>query len=121
MKPSILKKLQNLVTRSEELKELLSDPKVTHDLNRYRDLSREYSQIEPYMRAFLQYQEYVKQLEDSQAMLQEEDQELQALAKQEIETIEEAMTKLEADLLVALIPKDPQDDNNIFLEIRAGG
>lgn len=120
MKPSILKKLQNLVTRSEELKELLSDPKVTHDLNRYRDLSREYSQIEPYMRAFLQYQEYVKQLEESQAMLAEDDQELQALAKQEIETIEEAMVKLEADLLVALIPKDPQDDNNIFLEIRAG-
>src|SRR5437868_2907856 len=120
MKPSILKKLQNLITRSDELKELLSDPKVTQDINRYRDLSKEYSQIEPYVRAFLQYHEYAKQLEESKAMLSEDDPEMHALARAEIETIEEAMAKLEADLLVALIPKDPQDDNNIFLEIRAG-
>jgi len=120
MKPSILKKLQNLVTRSNELKELLSDPKVTNDLNRYRDLSREYSQIEPYMRSFLQYQEYIRQLDESKALLEEEDPELQQLAKLEVKVIDEAMTKLEDDLLVALIPKDPHDDNNIFLEIRAG-
>jgi len=120
MKPSILKKLQNLVTRSNELKELLSDPKVTDDLNRYRDLSREYSQIEPYMLAFLQYQEYIRQLEESKALMEEADTEWQQLAKQEVKTIEEAMVKLEEELLVALIPKDPHDENNIFLEIRAG-
>jgi len=120
MKPSILKKLQALVTRSDELKELLSDPKVTNDLDRYRALSREYSQTEPYTRAFLQYQEYVKQLDESKALLTEEDPELQQLAKQEVKAIEEAMTKLEEELLVALIPKDPHDENNIFLEVRAG-
>jgi peptide chain release factor 1 len=120
MKPSILKKLQNLVTRSNELKELLSDPTVTNDIYRYRDLSREYSQIEPYMRSFLQYEEYIRQLEESKALLEEEDPELQQLAKQDVKTIEEGMVKLEEELLVALIPKDPHDDNNIFLEIRAG-
>jgi len=120
MKPSILKKLHNLVTRSDELKALLSDPKVTEDIYRYRDLSKEYSQIEPYTRAFLQYQEYVKQLDASQEMLEEDDVELQALARDDIKMLEEAMAKLESDLLVALIPKDPHDDNNIFLEIRAG-
>lgn len=120
MKPSILKKLQALMTRSEELKELLSDPKVTNDMNRYRDLSREYSQTEPYTRAFLQYQEYQKQLDESKALLDEDDAELQQLAKQEIKGLEDGLSKLEEELLVALIPKDPHDENNIFLEIRAG-
>ena len=73
MKPSIVKKLENLVIRSNELKELLSDPKVTNDINRYRNLSREYSQLEPYIRAFLQYQEYVKQLEEANVLLEEKD------------------------------------------------
>jgi peptide chain release factor 1 len=120
MKPSIQTKLQNLTNRYEELKELLSDPKVTNDINRYRDLSKEYAQIEPHVQAFRQYQDYLKQLEESNALLEEEDPELQQLAKQEIKSIEEKMAKLEEDLLVALIPKDPHDENNIFLEIRAG-
>jgi peptide chain release factor 1 len=120
MKPSILKKLQAMLTRSDELKELLSDPKVTNDMNRYRDLSKEYSQIEPYMHTFLQYQQYEKQLEESKILLDEEDPELQQLAKQEVKAIEEAILKMEEDLLIALIPKDPHDENNIFLEIRAG-
>src|SRR5438105_8732867 len=107
MKPSIVKKLENLVIRSNELKELLSDPKVTNDINRYRNLSREYSQLEPYIRAFLQYQEYVKQLEEANVLLEEKDSELQQLAKQEIKTIEEGMIKLEEELLIALIPRDP--------------
>lgn len=120
MRPSIEKKLQTLVERYEELKELLSDPKVTNDINRFRDLSREFSQIEPYFLSYQQYQDYLKQLEDSKALLDEEDPELQQMAKQEIKTIEEQIIKLEEELLIALIPKDPHDDNNIFLEIRAG-
>lgn len=120
MKPSIEKKLQNLVTRYEELKGLLSDPKVTNDLNRYRDLSREYSQIEPYMHSWQAYHDYLKQLDESKILLDEEDPELQQMAKQEIKAIEEKIAKLEEDLLTALIPKDPHDENNIFLEIRAG-
>jgi peptide chain release factor 1 len=120
MKPSIQKKLQTFVTRYEELKESLSDPEVTNDLNRYRDLSKEYAQSEPYVQAFLQYQNYLQQLEESKALLAEDDEELQQLAKQEIKIIEEQIAKLEEELLIALIPKDPHDENNIFLEIRAG-
>lgn len=120
MKPSILKKLQMLETRSNELKELLSDPKVTQDMNRYRDLSREYAQAEPHIQKFLQYQSYLQQLDESKALLEEDDVELQALAKQEVKNIEEAIAKLEEELLIALLPRDPHDDNNIFLEIRAG-
>ncbi len=120
MKPSIEIKLKNVATRYEELKNLLSDPKVTSDLNRYRDLSKEYAQIEPHARAFFQYQEYLKQLEEAKALLEEDDPELQQLAKVEVKQIEENIAKLEEELLIALIPKDPHDDNNIFLEIRAG-
>ena len=71
---------------------MLSDPKVTSDLNRYRDLSKEYAQIEPHARAFFQYQNYLKHIEESKALLQEEDADLQQLAKQEIKQIEEAIS-----------------------------
>jgi peptide chain release factor 1 len=120
MKTSIETKLKNLATRYEELKGWLSDPKVTGDLNRYRDLSKEYAQIEPYVKSFYRYQDYLKQLEEAKDLLGEEDQDLAQLAKQEIKQIEENTAKLEEELLVALIPKDPHDENNIFLEIRAG-
>ena|SRR3990167_5002340 len=120
MKLSVQTKLQNLSNRYEELKQLLADPKLTQDLNRFRDLSKEYSQIEPFVKSYVQYQDFLKQLEEAKLLLQEEDIELQQLAKQEIKQIEENSTQLEAELLLALLPKDPHDNNNIFLEIRAG-
>lgn len=120
MKPSLAIKLSNIVTRYEELKSLLSDQEVTNDLNRFRDLSKEYAHLEPYVGKYLRQQTYQKELEDAKLMLQEADAELIQLAKQEIEQIETNIKILEDDLLSALIPKDPHDDNNIFLEIRAG-
>ncbi len=120
MKASVKTKLENLYNRYEEIKILLSDPKVTEDLNRYRDLSKEYAQIEPQVNEYLRYQDYVKRLSDAELLLQEDDAEMQQLAKQEIKQIEADMEQLESDLLVALLPKDPHDENNIFLEVRAG-
>jgi peptide chain release factor 1 len=120
MKPSIETKLKKLTERYEELKNSLSDPKVTSDLNRYRDLSKEYAQIEPHVQAYVRYQGYLQQQEEAKALLAEEDVEMQQLAKQEIKQAEEAMLLLEQELLLALLPRDPHDDNNIFLEIRAG-
>ncbi len=120
MKPSIQTKLQHIVSRYEALKTLLSDADITNDLNRYRDLSKEYAQLEPLADIYFQYQDHVKHLAEANALLAEEDAEMQQLAKQEIKRIEIAMTTLEEALLVALIPKDPNDENNIFLEIRAG-
>lgn len=120
MKPSIQAKLLNVATRYEELKTLLSDPKITQDLNRYRELSKEYSQLETLAKAYFQYKNYMQQLDEANVLLEEEDPELQQLAQQEIEQVEAGLVKLEDDLLIALLPKDPHDDNNIFLEIRAG-
>lgn len=120
MKPSIQAKLQHIASRYEELKQALSDPTVTSDLNRYRDLSKEFAQLEPLAQAEFRHQAYLKQLEEAKILAEEDDPELQQLAKQEIKQIEENLNQLEEELLLALIPKDPHDNNNIFLEIRAG-
>ena len=120
MKPTVEQKLQNLSARYDELKSLLSDHHITEDLNRYRDLSKEYAQIEPLVNQYHQYKEALQQTADAELLLEEHDVELQQLAKQELKQLEETKTKLEEALLIALLPQDPHDDNNIFLEIRAG-
>lgn len=120
MKPSIEAKLKQLVERNEELKVSLSDPAVTNDLNRYRELSKEYAQLEPYVEKFSRHQQLLQELDDAKIMLAESDPSLAELAKLEIEEIEKQTTALEEALLLALLPKDPHDNNNIFLEIRAG-
>lgn len=120
MKPAIISKLQHLLSRYNELKEALSDPKVTDDLNRYRDLSKEYAQIEPLIQQYEQYQQYEQQEGDAKILLADAEPELQQLAKQELKELEENKTTLADALLVALLPQDPYDENNIFLEIRGG-
>lgn len=120
MRPSIKIKLETITARYEEIKALLSDPKVTNDLNRFRDLSKEYAQLEPTVQVYQRYQAFGKEIEEAKLMLDEEDAEMQQLAKQEIKQVEDNMTRLEDELLLILLPRDPHDDNNIFLEIRAG-
>jgi len=120
MKPSIQAKLHTLAARFEEIKHLLSDPKVIGDQNRFRELSKEYAQIEPMVRAVLAYQAFQQQLQEANVLLTEKDAEIQQLAKQEIAEIEQQLATLDASLMVMLLPKDPHDDSNIFLEIRAG-
>jgi len=120
MKPSIKAKLQQLTIRYEELKNLLSDPDVTNDLNKYRELSKEFAQCEPLVNAYLRYQAVNTQIDEAKALLEEDDPELQQLAKLEIKKAEDEIVELDQYLLVALLPQDPNDDNNIFLEIRAG-
>lgn len=120
MKPSMHTKLQNSTARYEELKAMLSDHEVTNDMNRYRELTKEYAQLEPIVNEYLRYQVYVKNLEEAKQLENEGDAEMQQLARAEVKEIEEGMVQLEEALLVTLLPKDPHDDNNIFLEIRAG-
>lgn len=120
MKPAVETKLKNVYARYETLKTELSDPAVTSDLNRFRELSKEYATLEPQALAYLQYQTLLKEREEAVLLQEETDVEMQQLAKAEIKRVDEAIEALEAELLLALIPKDPHDDNNIFLEIRAG-
>jgi peptide chain release factor 1 len=120
MKPSIQRKFQQLVERYDELKHLLAESGATDDMNRYRDMSKEYAQIEPLVQLYNQFDDYQRQLADANLMLSEDDPELQQLARQETKLIEEQLTSLEGQLLLAILPKDPNDDSNIFLEIRGG-
>lgn len=120
MKPSIQKKLQSLVERHEELGALLSDPDVISQQNRFREYSKEYSQLEPIVTAFKTRDAFLAEIEGAKALLNEPDEELQQLAKQELANAEDAVQKLENELQILLLPQDPNDERNIFLEIRAG-
>jgi peptide chain release factor 1 len=120
MKPSLQKKLQSLVERHEELNALLSDADVINNQNQFREYSKEYAQIQPVVNAYQRYEACLENIKGANDFLNEADLELQELGKQELKIAEEALVKLEAELQVLLLPRDPHDDNNIFLEIRAG-
>jgi len=120
MKPSLHKKLLTIRERYESLKEALREPTITDDRNRFRDVSKEYSQLEPLVEKLAHYEGLIKHQEETESLLTDPDEELQQLAKQELKSIAQQLEQLEADLLLELLPKDPHDQNNIFLEIRAG-
>ena len=120
MKESIRERLRQVEARYEELGLLLSQPDVFTDQNRYRDLSVEYSQLEPLVNAWRQWQETQASIDEAREMLKESDPELLDMAKEEFESGSEQATALESEIRILLLPKDPKDDNNIFLEIRAG-
>lgn len=118
MKDSIREKLQTLVTRHEEIASLLSDPKVISDQNKFRDLSKEYSHLTPIIECFISYDETVKTIEHSTEMLSDADPGVKEMAREELEEAKTAQSDIEHQLQVLLIPEDPNDELNIFLEIR---
>ncbi len=118
MNKSILSKLEHVAERYAELAALLSDPDVISDQNKFRDLSKEYSQLEPIVKAFEEYQGAEGDLEAANEML--EDPELREMAQDEISTAKESIERLAGELQILLLPRDPNDDKNIYLEVRAG-
>ena len=120
MKESLHLKLEKLLERQEELEGLLSDPEIISNQNKFRVLSQEYAEIRPIMICFNQYLKITKNIENSHNMLKENDNEIRELAEEELKKAEGESRKLENELQVLLLPKDPSDNNNIFLEIRAG-
>lgn len=120
MKESIRHKLVLLVDRYEEIGALLSDPEVIGNQDRFRDLSREYSEIEEVVKCFERYQTRVQDADDAREMLQDSDTSMREMAKEELESAESEIEALELNLQKLLLPKDPEDRANVFLEIRAG-
>lgn len=120
MQPSLQKKLHQLILRQQEIEKALSDEDVTRDLNRFKELSKEFSDLQPIVDLYREQQAMIAAREEAELLLKENDFELQQLAKQEIKNIEEKMISIEQNLLIALLPQDPNDNRNIFLEIRAG-
>ena len=119
MKPSLLHKLQHLSERHEELGELLNSPEVMSDSQKFRDYSKEYAQLEPIANAQRAYQSCLTQLEQAEQMLNESDAEMKAMAEEEFYALRDQRDGIEQDLQLLLLPKDPHDESNVFLEIRA--
>ncbi len=120
MKDSLQLKLDGISERFAEVTALLSDPEVIADNNRFRDLSMEYSQLEPVTKSWHNYLQAQQNLIDAKEMLNEDDAEIKEMAKLESKEITAQMQQLEVQLQKHLLPKDPHDNSNIFLEIRAG-
>ncbi|GAK86637.1 peptide chain release factor 1 [Vibrio ponticus] len=120
MKASILTKLETLVERYEEVQHLLGDPGVIGDQDKFRALSKEYSQLEEVTKCFQGYQQAQEDLLAAEEMAKEDDEEMREMAQEEIKDAKEAIERLGDELQILLLPKDPNDDRNCFLEIRAG-
>ena len=111
-------KLSSLGRRLEEIDAMLSSPEVGSDMNKFRDLSRERAEIEPVVQKVREYEKYEKQRAESEELLSDPD--MKELAQAEFTECREKLEQLDKDLEIMLLPTDPNDKRNIFLEIRAG-
>ncbi len=120
MKDSILNKLNNLIDRYQEIAGLLADPDVIADQNQFRDLSMEYAQLEPVVTCYQDYSVAKDDLTSANEMLNDSDPEIREMAVEEKASAAAQLDHLEIALQKLLLPKDPHENSNIFLEIRAG-
>lgn len=120
MNASIRLKLQNLVERLEEVGALLSDPSVVNDQTQFRNLSKEHSQLSPVVETYQNYLKAEADLNEAKDMIASGDRELKEMAQEEYPLLEKAIEDMTLELNKMLLPRDPSDEANIFLEIRAG-
>ncbi|MDP2152827.1 MAG: peptide chain release factor 1 [Methylotenera sp.] len=118
MKPSMMTKLANLSERLDEIDRLMSSEGITNDMDNYRKLTREHAEITPIVEQYRAFEQAESDISEAQSMLS--DPEMKAFAQEEIEAGKAKLEAIEAALQTLLLPKDPNDEKNIFLEIRAG-
>jgi peptide chain release factor 1 len=118
MTPSIRRKLESLAERHEEIGLLLAQPDVLADNNRFRELSREYAQLEPVTASLREHDQAERELSETRAML--DDPEMRDMAQDDIGRLEARLVSLDDELQILLLPKDPRDEANLYLEVRAG-
>ena len=120
MKESIRLKLESVRDRFEEIAGLLADPDIIGDQNQFRDLSREYAQLEPVVNCYQDYTCARDNLESAEEMLADKDPEMREMAVEEKATASKQVNSLETELQKLLLPKDPEDEKSAIVEIRAG-
>ena len=120
MKPSIQTRLEQLSDRFEEVSGLLSDPGVIADQNRFRDLSREFAEIEPIIQCFRAWQSSLDDIEAARELASDGDEDMREMAAEELAGAEQKRDELDRELQQLMLPKDPNDRKSAFLEIRAG-
>lgn len=120
MKASIETKLENLADRYEELSALLSDADVISDQDKFRDFSKEYSEVEPVVKCYEKYRQSIDDIAEAQELLKDGDADMRDMAQEELKEAQSSRDELELELQKLLLPRDPNDSNNVFLEVRAG-
>ncbi|MBB3183570.1 peptide chain release factor 1 [Halomonas fontilapidosi] len=120
MKASLRQRLDAFVERFEELSALLAEPEVISDQSRFRDYSREYAELEPLVEAWREYRAVEADITSAEQLLGDADAEMRELAELERDEGHERLAALEIRLKQLLVPRDPDDRRNVFLEIRAG-
>ena len=114
-------KLEDTLLRYEEVLNELSEPDVLNDQSRYQKLMKEQADLEPVVTKYKEYKAAKDGIEDSLAILEEEnDEEMRELAKEELNECKAGIDRIEQELRILLLPKDPNDDKNVIVEIRAG-
>lgn len=120
MKDSILHKLETIQERHEEISISLSDAEIIKDPDRFAALSREYAHLEPIVKKFAEHQRLMEDLSYAQELLGDQDESMKKMAQEETKATSQRIDQLEGELQVLLLPQDPHDQGNVFLEIRAG-
>ncbi|MCI8532898.1 MAG: peptide chain release factor 1 [Lachnospiraceae bacterium] len=114
-------RLEDLVRRYEEITNELTEPSVVNDQNRFRKLMKEQADLQPLVDAYIEYKKCQETVEDSLAMLESEsDEEMREMLKEELADAKKRTAELEQHMKILLLPKDPNDDKNVIVEIRAG-
>ena len=118
---NILQKLEGVKVRFEEITQLISDPEVVSDMERFIKLNKEYKELEPVVKAYEDYKNILNNTASAKKMLEEEkDSELREMAKDELDSLDQQSKEMEEKIKFLLIPKDPEDDKNAIVEVRAG-
>jgi peptide chain release factor 1 len=120
MKASILSKLDLLAERYEEVGALLSDAEIISDQNKYRELSKEYAELESVVKTYQSFLDVLSNIDEAKLLLKDSDLDMRVMANEEVRDGQTQLESLEVDLQRLLLPKDPNDGKNVFLEIRAG-
>jgi peptide chain release factor 1 len=117
----LLEKLAGIEKRYDELNVLMTDPAVIADYNRLRETGQERNNLEPIVHAYHDYREALRHLDEARSLAANEtDADLKAMAEEEVTQLQEQIAQMESNIKVLLVPKDPRDDKNVIVEIRAG-
>ncbi|MBR4265179.1 MAG: peptide chain release factor 1 [Bacteroidales bacterium] len=117
----ILEKLEGVKQRFDEVSKLVNEPDVMSDMKRYVALNKEFKELEPLIKTYEEYKNVLSNIDDAKAILKNEsDEEMKEMAKEELESLTESLPKMEEDIKIMLLPKDPEDEKNAIFEIRGG-
>ena len=120
LSPSIVGKLSDLGERHEELAVLLADSDIVQDRERFTTLSREYAELEPVIAAYRDYRKATADLDEATSLENDDDEAIRELAREDAASVRTSLAQIEQTIRTLLIPTDPNDERNVFLEIRAG-